>query len=59
MNRFGYTFAELADMQLGYGAALGNALEAQRIYQERYPNRRLPTSRMFVNNDQRLLTDLR
>jgi len=54
MDRNGSTFAELADMHLAYGAAVGNAEEARRIYHERFPNRRLPGAHMFVNNDQRL-----
>jgi hypothetical protein len=35
MNR--YIFVELSDMHLVYGEARGNGREAQRIYQERYP----------------------
>jgi hypothetical protein len=33
------TFAELSDMHLVYGEAEGNGREAQRIYQECYPQR--------------------
>ena len=54
MDRNGFTFVELADMHLAYGAALGNALEAQRLYHERYPNRRLPSRPMFTSVAQRL-----
>ena len=34
-----YTFAELTDMLLRYGAAHGNASVARRLYKERYSNR--------------------
>ena len=47
MDRNGYTFAQLADMHLAYGAASDSA-------EERLPNRRLRSAHMFVNNDQRL-----
>jgi hypothetical protein len=52
MNR--YTFAELSDMHLVYGEARGNGREAQRIYQERYPQRLLPHCTTFVSIDRRL-----
>lgn len=55
MNRNNeYTWEELADMHLAFGAAGGNSALARRMYQERYPNRRLPNRRTFVNVDQRL-----
>ena len=37
-----YTFAEMADIHFFYGLASGNADEARRLYQETFPNRRLP-----------------
>lgn len=43
-----YTNAEMADMHLAYGAANGNARRARRIYQERYPNRRVPSHPTFT-----------
>lgn len=54
MNRYEYTWNELADMHLAYGAALGNSAEARRIYHLWYPYRTLPARQMFVNIDQRL-----
>ena len=49
-----YTFAEMADIHLFYGRANGNAHEARRLYQETFPNRRLPCSRTFWRIAQRL-----
>lgn len=49
-----YTNAEMAAMHYVYGLADGNATEARRIYQERYPNRALPDSRTFSNIHRRL-----
>jgi len=54
MDRNGSTFLELSDMHLAYGVALGNAVEAQRLYQERYPNRCLPLRPIFTSIAQRL-----
>lgn len=45
MNR--YTFQELADMHLTYGAAGESCLRARQMYAERYPNRRVPQHQMF------------
>ena len=42
-----YTFAEMADIHFFYSRANGNALEARRLYQETFLNRRLPCSRTF------------
>lgn len=38
---------EKADMHFVYGAANGSSLEAQRLYGERFPNRRLPNPKTF------------
>lgn len=46
--------AHLADMHFVYGLADGNAREARRIYQERYPNRVLPAAKTFTNLHRRL-----
>jgi len=54
MEGNGYTFVELSDMHFAYGAALGNAVADQRLYQERYPNKRLPPRPMFTSIAQRL-----
>ena len=49
-----YTNAEMADMHLMYGRAFGNSHEAQRLYGEAFPQRRLPDHRTFTAIDQRL-----
>ncbi|KAJ8868221.1 hypothetical protein PR048_032030 [Dryococelus australis] len=54
MDRHEYMWNEIADMHRAYGAALGNATEARRIFHERNPNRTLPSLQMSVNIDQRL-----
>jgi hypothetical protein len=41
-------------MVLLYGEALGNAVEARRLYTERFPNRRIPDSRTFSATVQRV-----
>ncbi|KAJ3649509.1 hypothetical protein Zmor_021249 [Zophobas morio] len=41
-------------MVLMYGQALGNSLEARRLYQEAFPERRLPNHKTFANVVQRL-----
>jgi hypothetical protein len=41
-------------MVLLYGEALGNAVEARRLYTERLPNRRIPDSRTFSVTVQRV-----
>ena len=52
MNR--YTFRELADMHLCFGASDGNALAARRLNAERYPQRRLPAHTTFTTVDRNL-----
>ncbi|KAJ3661754.1 hypothetical protein Zmor_006139 [Zophobas morio] len=44
----------MADMHLMYGRAFGNSHEAQRLYGEAFPQRRLPDHRTFTAIDQRL-----
>lgn len=41
-------------MHLVYGQSLGNALEARRIYAQRFPNRVLPDRKTFERVDRRL-----
>lgn len=41
-------------MLLAYGSANTNAREARRIYQERYPDRRLPSHQTFSSTYRRL-----
>ncbi|RZC33201.1 hypothetical protein BDFB_014725, partial [Asbolus verrucosus] len=45
---------ELADIHLIYGESRGNAREAVRRYQGRFPDRRLPSVKMFLNIHRRL-----
>lgn len=42
-----YTNAEYADILFVYGYCDGNAAEARREYQRRFPNRRIPNVRVF------------
>lgn len=49
-----YTTAEYCDMHFMYGAALGNAAEARRLYSATYPNRQLPSDKLFVRLHNRL-----
>lgn len=43
-----YSNEELTDIHFVYGLADGNSYEAQRLYAQRFPNRRLPNARTFV-----------
>ncbi|XP_074031919.1 uncharacterized protein [Leptinotarsa decemlineata] len=49
-----FTSHEQADIIFMYGRADGNASLARRLYQERYPNRRVPNVRVFSNTYRRL-----
>jgi len=49
-----YTNAEMADMHFMYGRANGNALEARRLYAQNFPNREIPSNRIFAKLHQRL-----
>ena len=49
-----YTLSEMADTHFFYGCANGNAHEARRLYNETFPNRRLPRSRTISRIAQRL-----
>lgn len=42
-----FSFTELADMHLIYGLANGNAVLARSLYEERFPNRRIPDRKLF------------
>ncbi|GFW70314.1 uncharacterized protein TNCV_5131401 [Trichonephila clavipes] len=42
-----YTNQEMANIHFIYSVADGNALEAQRLYGERFPSRRLPNRKTF------------
>jgi hypothetical protein len=49
-----YTNEEYADMQLILGEARGNSAEVERLYTERFSNRRTPSRPTFLAVDQRL-----
>ncbi|KAJ8954712.1 hypothetical protein NQ318_011405 [Aromia moschata] len=49
-----FTNQELTDIVLCYGASGNNALQAQRRYQQMFPNRQVPDVRRFVSTVQRL-----
>lgn len=49
-----FTNFEFADMHYMYGLADGNALEARRLYEDRFPNRNIPDARTFSNIHRRL-----
>lgn len=43
-----FSSAELTDIHFIYGLAGGNAYAAVRLYQERFPDRRIPDSHAFI-----------
>jgi hypothetical protein len=49
-----YSYSEYADMHLIYGQALGNCVEARRIYSDTFPNRLLPDRKTFERVDRSL-----
>lgn len=49
-----FTNNELADMHLIYGETRGNARQAERLYRERFPDRRHPCRQTFTAIDRRL-----
>lgn len=49
-----YTFAELTDMIIVYGEARCNARKAERIYRQRFPNRRHPSRVIFPIIERRM-----
>lgn len=49
-----YSYEEYADMHYMYGMANGNTHEAQRLYQEHFPNRQIPDPRIFERIHRRL-----
>jgi len=48
------TFAEMTDMHLVFGEARCNLRLAERLYRERFPNRRHPCQKTFASVDCRL-----
>jgi hypothetical protein len=49
-----YTIAEYCDIHFFYGAALGNAVQARRLYHQQFPDRQLPNSKTFSSVHNRL-----
>lgn len=49
-----YTASEYCDMHYLYGASLGNAAEARRLYAATFPNRQLPSDKVFTRVHSRL-----
>lgn len=49
-----FTHVEYTDIIRIYGVAEGNGRAAQRLYEERFPNRRTPSHTIFARVDQRL-----
>lgn len=49
-----FSNAEYADIGFMYGKADGNAAEARRLYQDRFPGRRLPNVQVFMNTYRRI-----
>jgi len=49
-----FSSLEYTDIHFMYGAALGNATEARRMYAAAFPNRRLPSDKVFTRTHNRL-----
>ena len=49
-----YTWIELANMHLAYGAAFMSGRAEQRLYRDRYPNRRITHHTEFSSIHRRL-----
>ncbi|KAI4468977.1 helix-turn-helix domain [Holotrichia oblita] len=49
-----YTNSGTADMQFMYGRANGHTYEARRLYAEAFPNRAIPSDKLFSRLHQRL-----
>jgi hypothetical protein len=41
------TYSELTDMHFMFAGAYGSTLQAQRLYQEHFPDRRVPDRKSF------------
>jgi hypothetical protein len=48
------TYSELTDMHIMFARAYGSTLQAQRLYQEDFPGRRVPDRKTLSSTDQRL-----
>lgn len=49
-----YTYEEQADIHIMFGRAYGNCEEAKRLYEEAFPNRRVPHRSVFARVDRNL-----
>jgi hypothetical protein len=49
-----YSAREMAEMHFMYGRVNGNSREACRLYAENYPQRRIPSNKLFTKLYQRL-----
>jgi hypothetical protein len=49
-----YAYSELTDMHITFARAYRSTLQAQRLYQEDFPGRRVPARKTFSSIDQRL-----
>lgn len=49
-----FTFQEQADIHIMFGRAFGNCTEARRLYEEAFPNRRVPHRTVFARVDRNL-----
>ena len=49
-----YINREMADMRFMYGLAGCNSEEARRLYENRFPGRRIPNKKTFQRLDERL-----
>lgn len=49
-----FTFQEQADIHIMLGRAFGNCTEARRLYEEAFPNRRVPHRTVFARVDRNL-----
>jgi hypothetical protein len=45
------TYSELTDMHIVFAGAYGSTLQAQRLYQEDFPDRRVPDRNPFSSID--------
>lgn len=55
MPYFNYSNREMADIHFFYGLADGSINEAQRLYQDAFPTRRIPDRRTFATAHRRLM----
>nr|CAI5830202.1 unnamed protein product [Callosobruchus analis] len=51
---FRYSFEEMTDMLLIYGEAKNNGRQAVRLYEQKFPNRRIPHHSTFASIEMRL-----